>query len=86
MAYDPPVKVFIPTPSRMPPGRGDDATSHRGGNLRIRCTDTEYDCAMIEARELGLSLAGFSRWCVVEVSKALRKHRDEQSDDYSTGE
>ena len=77
--YDPPIKVSIPIPSHIPQARGIHATSGYGGNLRVRCTNDEYDLAQEEAKRLGLTLAGFCRWSIIHVAEALNRHRNEQS-------
>ena len=86
MKYDPPIKLYIPLPSPFPIGRGPNATSSFGGNLRVRCTDEEYNLIQLEAYLLGLSLAGFSRWCILHAAKALKKHREEESTSDSAGD
>lgn len=86
MVYEPPVKITIPTPSFIPHGRGINSTGKRGGNLRIRCTNKEYDMIQAEAVELGLSLANFCRWCAIQVSLGLIKHRETESNSMSAGD
>jgi hypothetical protein len=86
MSYEPPIKVFIPLPSPIPIGRGVKATGDYGGNLRVRCTNSEYDLIQQEAQTLGLSLAGFSRWCIFHAAKALHEHRESASTDDSVGD
>ena len=77
MIYTPPHEVSIPTPSEIPKGYGPNSTGKRGGNLRIRCTNAEYDMLQQEATALGISLANFCRWCSVHVAQELEKHRSE---------
>ena len=77
---------MIPTPSFIPHSRGVNSTGKRGGNLRIRCTNAEYDMIQAEALELGLTLANFCRWCAIQVSLELIKHRDANSDSMSAGD
>ena len=86
MSYDPPYKISIPTPSEIPRGFGPNSTGKRGGNLRIRCTNAEYDMLQQEATTLGISLANFCRWCVVQVAQQLEKHRSDTSTIDTTGE
>ena len=86
MSYEPPLRITIPTPSEIPQGYGPNSTGKRGGNLRVRCTNAEYDAIAIEASRLGLSLAMFSRWCIVQVGQKLLEHRDALSTDMSIGE
>ena len=43
MSYEPPLKITIPTPSEFELGYGVNSTGKRGGNLRVRCTNKEYD-------------------------------------------
>lgn len=86
MQYEPPLKVTIPTPSEIPAGFGPNSTGGRGGNLRIRCTDAEYDMLQMEAVHLGISLANFCRWCAVHVAQKLEAHREAQSTDMSIGD
>lgn len=86
MSYEPPLKITIPLPATLPKGRGANATGHRGGNLRIRCTDAEYDYVQREAELLGLSLAMFCRWCVTKVATQLTLHRGTDSTSMSIGD
>ena len=86
MAYEPPLKIEIPIPSNIPMGRGVNSTGKRGGNLRVRCTNSEYDAIQVEAANLNLSLAMFCRWSIVHVAKQLTKHRNEQSTDITVGD
>ena len=86
MAYDPPLRIEIPLPSEIPMGRGVNSTSKRGGNLRVRCTNKEYDDVAFEAAALGLSLAMFCRWTIVHVATQLRRHRKLESTSMSIGE
>ena len=86
MSYEPPIKIMITTPSEIPQGFGPNSTGKRGGNLRVRCTNSEYDMIQIEAAELGISLATFCRWCAVHAAKQLFKHRCEASTDESVEE
>ena len=67
-SYDPPIKVTIPTPGTFSIGYGPNSTGGRGGNMRARCTNKEYDLLAAEAKSLGISLA-----------KALQKHREDNS-------
>ena len=86
MSYEPPIKIMITTPSEIPQGFGPNSTGKRGGNLRVRCTNSEYDMIQIEAAELGISLATFCRWCAVHAAEQLKKHRDAGSTDESVEE
>ena len=86
MAYEPPLKIMIPTPNELPQGYGVNSTGKRGGNLRVRCTNKEYDTIKHEASLLGISLAMFTRWCAVHVAKQLKIHRDAESNSISIGE
>ena len=86
MSYDPPYKVSIPTPSEIPKGFGPNSTGKRGGNLRIRCTNAEYDMLAEEAAELGITIANFGRWCSVQVAQKLREHRINNSTAQTVGE
>jgi hypothetical protein len=86
MSYEPPLKVTIPTPSQLPKGFGVNSTGKRGGNLRIRCTNNEYDVIQKEAAKLDITLAMFCRWCAIHVSKQLIKHRKELSTDMEAGD
>ena len=86
MSYEPPLKIAIPTPSEIPKQFGPNSTGKRGGNLRVRCTNAEYDAIQLEARLLGISLAMFSRWCAVQVAQQLLKHRDDKSTDMFAGD
>ena len=86
MSYEPPIKIMITTPSEIPQGFGPNSTGKRGGNLRVRCTNSEYDMIQLEAAELGISLATFCRWCAVHAAEQLLKHRDSQSTDESVEE
>jgi hypothetical protein len=76
MTYDPPLKVTIPTPSEVPRGFGPNSTGKRGGNLRVRCTNAEYDMIQVEAERLGITLANFCRWCSVQVAEQMKLHRE----------
>jgi hypothetical protein len=84
MSYEPPLSITIPTPSIIPKGFGPNSTGKRGGNLRVRCTDSEYDALVVEASRLGISLAMFCRWSIVQVSQKLLEHRDQQSTEIGT--
>ena len=86
MSYDPPYKISIPTPSEIPKGFGPNSTGKRGGNLRIRCTNAEYDMLAEESAELGISIANFGRWCSVQVAQKLREHRLNNSTAQTVGE
>jgi len=86
MSYEPPLKITIPAPSEIPQGFGPNSTGKRGGNLRVRCTNAEYDDIQHEAYLLDVSLAMFTRWCAVHVAKQLKIHRDAESDSISIGE
>jgi hypothetical protein len=80
--YDPPLLLRIPLPSEIPRNKGPYATSSYGGNLRIRCTNEEYDMIKAEAALLDLTMANFCRWVILHSASALRKHREENSEDY----
>jgi hypothetical protein len=84
MSYEPPLKITIPTPSEIPKGYGPNSTGKRGGNLRVRCTDAEYDALVLEAALLGMSLAMFCRWCIVHASQKLLEHRQLESVEIGT--
>ena len=86
MSYEPPLKIMIPTPNELPQGYGVNSTGKRGGNLRVRCTNKEYDTIKHEASLLGISLAMFTRWCAVHVAANLTKHRKALSTSMSIGE
>lgn len=79
--YDTPIKVTIPVPSEIPRARGLNSTSNYGGNLRIRCTDKEYDLVFDEALRLGVTPSNFCRWSIVQTALALRDHRELNSKD-----
>ena len=86
MAYEPPLKIYIPTPNILPKGFGPNSTGKRGGNLRVRCTNKEYDSIQLEAANLGISLAAFCRWCSVHVAQQLKEHRRIKSTSALIGE
>ena len=86
MSYDPPYKISIPTPSEIPKGFGPNSTGRRGGNLRIRCTNAEYDMLAEEAAYLGISIANFGRWCSVQVAQKLKEHRLSNSTAQTVGD
>ena len=86
MIYEPPLKISISAPNEIPQGFGPNSTGRRGGNLRIRCTNAEYDAIKKEANLLGLSLAMFSRWSIVHVAQELKKHRESASTSISAGD
>jgi len=86
MSYEPPLKITIPIPMMIPPSRGINATGKRGGNLRIRCTNKEYDAIQHEAELLDLSLAMFCRWCATRVVAQLQQHRQTESTSMTVGE
>ena len=86
MSYEPPLQITIPTPGEIPQGFGPNSTGKRGGNLRVRCTNREYDMIQEEARLIGVSLAMFTRWCAVQVAEQLHKHRGELSTSMSVGD
>jgi hypothetical protein len=79
MSYEPPLRISIPTPSEIPVGFGPNSTGKRGGNLRVRCTNSEYDDIQIEANKLGISLANFVRWCAVHTATKMKEHRENES-------
>ena len=76
MSYEPPLKITIAAPSPIAQGYGPNSTGRRGGNLRIRCTNKEYDAIQAEARRLNLSLAMFCRSCAIQVAQRLEAHRE----------
>jgi hypothetical protein len=86
MSYEPPLRIIIPTPNELPQGYGVNSTGKRGGNLRVRCTNKEYDAIKHEASLLGISLAMFTRWCAVHVAANLTKHRKTLSTSMTIGE
>jgi hypothetical protein len=86
MSYEPPLKISITTPNEIPKSFGVNSTGKRGGNLRVRCTNAEYDAIQHEAELLGISLAMFTRWCAVQVGQKLLEHREAQSTSMSIGE
>lgn len=86
MSYEPPLKVTIPIPSKIPLSFGPNSTGKRGGNLRVRCTNKEYDLIQDEAAALDLSLANFCRWSALYVARAIKEHREDQSTSMSAGE
>ncbi len=86
MAYEPPLKIAIALPNEFPKGFGINSTGKRGGNLRIRCTNKEYDAIQKEAICLGISLAMFGRSCIVQVATRLLEHREASSTSMSVGE
>ena len=86
MSYEPPLKITITTPDEIPQGFGPNSTGKRGGNLRVRCTNAEYDAIKHEATLLGVTLAMFTRWCAVHVSEKLKIHRDTASTSISIGD
>jgi hypothetical protein len=77
MSYNLPLQITIPTPDEIPKGFGPNSTGKRGGNLRVRCTDAEYDLIQKEAADLGISLAMFTRWCAVHVAMKIKQYRDD---------
>jgi hypothetical protein len=77
--YDTPIKVTIPVPSEIPRARGLNSTIGYGGNLRIRCTNSDYDLVFEEAIRLGVTPSNFARWCIVETAIAIRRHRETNS-------
>ena len=86
MPYEMPLRIAIPIPTELPVGYGVNSTGKRGGNLRVRCTNKEYDAIRHEASLLGISLAMFTRWCAVHVAANLLKHREASSTSMSVGE
>ena len=86
MSYEPPLRITITTPNEIPQGFGPNSTGGRGGNLRVRCTDAEYDAMKHEATMLGLSLAMYTRWCAVHIGQQLKAHRDAASTSMDIGE
>ena len=86
MSYEPPLKITITTPNEIPQGFGPNSTGKRGGNLRVRCTNAEYDAIQLEAVFLGISLAMFTRWCAIHVATKLKQHRDASSISISIGD
>ena len=86
MPYEMPLRIAIPIPTELPVGYGVNSTGKRGGNLRVRCTNKEYDTIKHEASLLGISLAMFTRWCAVHVAANLTKHRKARSTSMYIGE
>ena len=86
MSYEPPLRISISAPNEMPQGFGPNSTGKRGGNLRVRCTNAEYDAVKKEANLLGLTLAMFSRWSIVHVAQELKQHRDKASTSILAGD
>ena len=86
MSYEPPLKITIPLPHEFPKSYGVDSTGKRGGNLRIRCTNKEYDEIQDEAARINLTLAMFCRWCCVYVAERLKEHREANLTAMSIGE
>jgi hypothetical protein len=86
MSYEPPLKITIAIPNEFPKGFGANSTGKRGGNLRVRCTNKEYDAIQHEADLLDISLAMFCRWCSVHVASKLSEHRKAKSTSISIGE
>ena len=78
MSYEPPLKITITAPSPIAQGYGPNSTGRRGGNLRIRCTNKEYDAIQAEALRLNLSLAMFCRSCAIQVAQRLEAHRENE--------
>ena len=75
VAYDTPIKVTIPVPSEIPRARGPNSTSQYGGNLRVRCSNQEYDLVFDEAAMLGVTPSNFCRWSIVQTALAVQEHR-----------
>jgi hypothetical protein len=86
MSYEPPLKITIPIPSVFPNTYGPHSTGKRGGNLRVRCTNGQYDAIQKEASLLGITLAMFCRWSAVHVADMLREHRETASTNISVGD
>ena len=86
MSYEPPLKITIPLPREIEKGFGINSTGRYGGNLRVRCTNREYDLIKHEADKLDISLAMFGRWCAVFVASRLLEHRKANSTDMSVGD
>ena len=86
MSYEPPLKISIALPTELPKGFGVNSTGSRGGNLRVRCTNKEYDAITHEADLLDLTLAMFCRWCAMQVATKLFEHREASSTSISIGE
>jgi hypothetical protein len=86
MSYEPPIQITISTPNTIPIGFGPNSTGKRGGNLRVRCTNNEYDAIKHEAELLNISLATFTRWCATHVAQKLSQHRETQSTSSIIGE
>ena len=86
MTYEPPLKITITTPDVIEQGFGPNSTGGKGGNLRVRCTNAEYDRIQEEAIRLGITLAMFCRWCSIQVAERLQEHREANSTDMSAGE
>jgi hypothetical protein len=86
MSYEPPLKVSIAVPSLITPNYGVNSTRKRGGNLRVRCTNSEYDLIKEEADHLGISLAMFTRWCATRIAEQVKQHRITASTNMSIGD
>ena len=86
MAYEAPLRIAIPTPIDIPTGYGTNSTGKRGGNLRVRCTNKEYDAIALEAAFLGMTLAMFTRHCAIQTAQQLRVHREAGSTSIDAGD
>tara|TARA_E500000305_G_C4001783_1_gene227800 strand:- start:940 stop:1248 length:309 start_codon:yes stop_codon:yes gene_type:complete len=86
MSYEPPIQITISTPSEIPVGFGPNSTGRRGGNLRVRCTNNEYDAIKHEAELLNITLATFTRWCAVQAAQKLLQHRTTKNTSNIIGE
>lgn len=85
-SYEPPLQIKISLPSEFKKRFGPESTGRYGGNLRVRCTNEEYDMMKAIAEKLNLSLAMFVRSCAVQTARILRDHETEQNNSMIAGE
>ena len=81
-----PNSISIPLPQDIPRARGIHSTGGFGGNLRVRCTDDEKLLVQSVANSLGITMSGFSRWCIVHVAKSIKEHDNATNSNSRSGE
>ena len=85
-SYEPPLQITISLPSKFVKTYGPESTGHYGGNLRVRCTDKEYELVRELADDLQISIACFTRSCAVQVARILQKHKLDQHTSMMAGD
>ncbi len=69
------LSVTIPIPCDPPRARGIYSTQRFGVCIRARIHTDELQLIEQEAKELGVSVSAFIRWCAVQTAKELERVR-----------